>query len=280
MTGDPRLVRALLACYPADWRERFGAEYSQLLCDLRVHRHPMLVLDSLRGAAHAQLAPGGPAMSVHRSPMTLAVWAAAVFTVAGLAFQKLAEDVAVATGVRALLVAVATVALLALVVAALPTAVALVRGRDRRAWWYVAVPVVGVAVWLGVVRVAVDLADGHPVRSAQSLLALALVGLVGIGVVAATAWAASTVLRRVPAQQPERLRPAALTVVAVGMGAAAISALVWGFVVHADAPGSLATDGGLAATPFAPSWVATVALMGAATALAGVAVRRQRATTR
>jgi hypothetical protein len=275
VTGDPRLVRALVGCYPADWRRRYGSEYSQLLCDLRVHRHPFLVLDSLRGAARAQLAPGGSPMST-RSPMTTAVWAVALFTVAGIGFQKLSEDLAgVAAGVRAVLVVAAVVALVSLVVAAAPTAVALLRGRDRKAWWYVAVPVVAGAVWFGVVQLAVGLSQPNDVRSGATRLAAVVVGIAGVGVVAGTAWAAATVLRRVAAPEPARLRPVALTILAVAMGAASVLALVWGLRVHATAPGAFSGDDGLVATPFVVSWVATVVLMAVAAVLAGVASRRQ-----
>ena len=51
MSSDRRLVRALLGCYPPAWRQRYGEEYAQLLCDLRVHRRPRLMVDSLLGAA-------------------------------------------------------------------------------------------------------------------------------------------------------------------------------------------------------------------------------------
>lgn len=133
MTGDPRLVRALLACYPHRWRREYGDEYAQLLCDLRAHRRPGLVVDSLRGALRARLHEGGPLMPT-RSPMTTAVWAAGLFTVAGMGFQKLTEDfTGVAGTVYALLVGAAALALLALVAAAAPTAVALLRGRETRA---------------------------------------------------------------------------------------------------------------------------------------------------
>jgi hypothetical protein len=279
MSPDPRLVRILVGCYPARWRRTYGDEYGQLLCDLRVQRHPRLVLDSLRGAARARLLPGGLVMST-RSPMTVAVWAAGLFTVAGLGFQKLSEDLTVASGVWTLLVVAAAVALLALVVAAVPTAVALVRGRDHRAWWYVAVPFVACAAWLVLVRVALAVADDHGPHATQTRLAAAAVGLGGVGVVAATAWATSTVLRRVPAEQPRGLRRAALTVVAVGMGVATALAVLWGLAVHAHDPGAFSGDQGLVATPFVPSWLGTVVLMAGAAALAGVASRRQAAAER
>ena len=279
MTGDPRVVRLLLACYPSGWRRRYGPEYGQLLCDLRVQRHPLLILDSLHGALRAQLAPGGLLMSA-RSPMTTAVWAVGLFTVAGIAFQKLSEDLTGAGGstadaLRAWLVAAAAVSMLALLVATAPTGVALLRGRDRRAWGYVAVPVVGAAAWFGVVRALRAVGQPGGVHSGANLAVVAVVVLAGVGVVAATAWAASAVLRRVPAEQPARLRPVALVVLAVGMGATAVLALAWGLSVRAGDPGVVSGDQGLVATPFVPSWVATVVLLAAAAALAAVAGRRQ-----
>jgi drug/metabolite transporter (DMT)-like permease len=273
VTGDPRLVRALLGCYPAGWRRRYGDEYAQLLLDLRVHRRPTLIVDSLRGALRAQLSQGGPLMPT-RSPMTTAVWAAGLFTVAGIGFQKLAEGVT-STGYP-LLVGAAAVALLALVAAAAPTALALLRGRDTAAWKYLAVPVVGAAAWYGVLRLALAISHGHTAHSAATITGFALIAGAGIAVVAATAWAASTVLRRVPATQPARLRPVALLVLAAGMAVTTVVALIWGLRVPTEFHGAE----GILATPFAPSWIGVVALMAAATVLATTAGRRQLAATR
>jgi hypothetical protein len=274
VTADPLLVRTLVACYPAGWRRRYGDEYAQMLCDLRIHRRPVLILDSLRGAARAH---GGVLMST-RSPMTTAVWAAGLFAVAGTGFQKLAEDFSGrAGGVYAWLVAAATVAFLALVAAAAPTAVALLRGRDTGAWKYVAVPVVGVAVWFGILRLAQTISDGQHVHSAANIAGFALVAVAAIAVVAATAWAASTVLRRLPAAQPARLRPVALLVLAAGMAMSTVAALIWGLRVRATEPSAFRGDHGLLATPFLPNWIGALVLMAAATALAATAGRRQLA---
>jgi hypothetical protein len=280
VTGDPWLVRALLACYPVGWRRRYGEEYAQLLCDLRVHRRPALIVDSLRGALHSQRNQGGPLVST-RSPMTTAVWATGLFTVAGIGFQKLAEDFAGVTGaVYPLLIGAAAVALLALVAAAAPTAVALLRGRDAGAWRYVAVPVLGVAAWYGVLRLALAISHGHGVHPPATITGFALVAVAGVAVVAATAWAAGTVLRRVPADQPTHLRPAALVVLAAGMAVTTLVALIWGLRVAASDPTGFHGDQGILATPFVPSWITTVVLMAAATALATIASRRQLAATR
>jgi hypothetical protein len=280
VTGDPRLVRALLACYPTAWRRQYGDEYAQLLCDLGIHRRPGLLVDSLRGALDAQLTQGGLLMST-RSPMTTAVWATGLFTVAGIGFQKLAEGFTNTAGsVYKLLIAAAAVALLALVAAAAPTAVALLRGRDTGAWKYVAVPVVGVAAWYGVLRLAMAISHGSGVHSTVNITGFAMVAVAGVAVVAATAWAAGTVLRRVPADQPTRLRPAALIVLAAGMAATTVIALVWGLRVHANDPTAFHGDQGILATPFVPSWIAALILMAAATAFATMAGRRQLAMVR
>jgi len=274
VTGDPLLVRTLLACYPAGWRRRYGDEYAQMLCDMHIHRRPVLILDSLRGAARAH---GGLLMST-RSPMTTALWAAGLFAVAGTGFQKVAEDLGDrAGGVYAWLVAAAAVAFLALVAAATPTGVALLRGRDVGAWKYVSVPVVGAAAWFGVLRLAQAISDGHGGHSTANVAGFALVAVAGIAVVAATAWAASTVLRRLPAAQPARLRPVALLVLAAGMAISTVAALIWGLRVRAVDPSAFRGDHGLLATPFLPSWIGALLLMAVATALATAAGRRQLA---
>src|SRR4051794_40494494 len=147
MSGDIRLVRALVGCYPPAWRHRYGEEYAQLLRDLQVHRRPRLVVDSLLGAARAH---GGALMS-GRSPLSLPVWSAALFTAAGIGFAKLAEDFAgIAATAHTVMVIASAVALLALATAAAPAAAVLVRGRTDDAWKYVAVPIVAAALWYGV----------------------------------------------------------------------------------------------------------------------------------
>lgn len=257
MSGDARLVRALVACYPAGWRRRYGDEYAQLLCDLRIHRRPALIADSLRGAVRAH---GGVLMS-KATPMTVAVWAAGLFTVAGIGFAKLAEDFAGAGRTAyVMMVLTAGVALLALVAAAAPSGIALLRGRDTGAWKYVAVPFAGAALWFGVLGVALAI---------SGTLGFLLLAAAGIAVVAATAWAADRVLRRVPGEQPPRLRPVALATVATGMGLATVAALIWGLQVRSSG------GSGFLATPFLPSWLGVVVALAAATALAGLAERRQ-----
>lgn len=275
MTDDDRLARALVACYPAGWRHRYGDEYAQLLCDLRVHRHPAMIVNSLRGAVRAY---GGVLMATD-SPMTAVVWAAGLFTVAGIGFAKLAEDFAGdARGMYVLLALAGAVVLLALAAAALPSAIALAGGRDPGAWKYVAVPIVGGAIWFGVLRLALAISDGHGVHAAPNVAGFLLIAVTGIAAVAATAWAAATVLRRVPPAQPSRLRPPALMAVAAGMALATVAAVIWGLQVRSADPAGFRGDHGFLATPFVPSWIAVIVALAAATGLAAVAGRRTSAS--
>ncbi|MFI1994924.1 hypothetical protein [Actinoplanes sp. NPDC020271] len=270
MNGDARLIRVLVACYPPGWRQRYGDEYTQLLCDLRVHRRPALMLDSLRGAVRAH---GGALMS-HDSPLTVVVGAAGLFTVAGLGFAKLAEDVTGTGGTwYAVLVAASAVALLAVAVAAAPGARAL---RDTATWRYPAVPIAGAVLWYGELRLAAAIASGHGVHSAPTVTGFLLVAVTGIAVVAATAWAAVRVLRRVPS----RPRPVVTAVIAGGMAVATVAALLWGLRVRSGDPGVFHGNHGILATPFVVSWVLVLAALAGATTLAALAGRRGPVTRR
>lgn len=143
-----------------------------------------------------------------------------------------------------------------------------------------AVPVAGAAAWYGVLRPAMVMSHGHAVRSAATVAGFALIAVTGVAMIAATAWASGTVLRRVPAEQPPQLRRAALIALAAGMAATTVLALVWGLRVHADDPADFHGNHGILATPFVPSWIVALVLMAAATALAVNAGRRQLAITR
>jgi len=191
-----------------------------------------------------------------RSPMTSLVWAAGLFTVAGLAFAKLAEDFhGQARASYAVLVVAATVALLALAVAAAPAL------RDRHAWKYAVVPLAGTALWYGTVRLTLALSTG---RNAVGFVVVAAAGTLVVG---ATAWAASAALRRAPVASGAAIR----VVAAAGMGLATIAALAWGLQVR-----SLGGSGFLAG-PFLPSWIGVVVALAAATALAGSSARYRTA---
>jgi hypothetical protein len=274
MTGDPRLVRALVACYPARWRRRYGDEYTQLLCDLRIHRRPRLIADSLRGAVRAH----GGALMTSDSPMTRTVWAAGLFTVAGIGFAKLAEDVTDrAADLYTLVVAASAVALLALVAAAAPSAVALLKTRPAGVGRLLVVPATGVVAWFAALRLALALSRGHSAHAAATVSGFALIASTGIAVVAATAWSAATLLRRAPAPRPARLLTAALLTVAAGMAVATVAALLWGLRTRSADPAGVE---GFLTTPFLPSWIAVVAALAVATTLAAQAGHRQLAAVR
>ena len=288
--GDSLLVRALLSCYPARWRDRYRDEYAVLISDLFAtaawHRHPALVVNTLRGALDARLHPIGALTMRSSSALSVAIWAAGLFTVAGIGFQKLTEDPAImaaagrhhAIGIAfATLVVASAIALLGVVALAVPTAIALIRTRERAAAKWIAVPPVAVAVWFGVLPVALALAHGHRVHSTATVLAAVLIFGGGIAVVAATAWAAATMLRRTPGIGPARLRPVSLSVLAGGMAVATIACAAWGASVLAAAPSWVPSRAGILATPFVPSWIAIVVAMAAATALAVLAAHRRPA---
>jgi hypothetical protein len=300
MSADPILVRALVACYPRRWRERYADEYAALLSDTIVpagwHRRPALVRNALLGAWDAHIhGYGGASMS--RSPLSTAVWATGLFTVAGIGFQKLTEFTAAGplahrhpaiTAAFVAMVVASAVTIAAIVLTAIPAAVAMARGRTAsdaatadgtgygRAWRLVAVPVVAFAAWYGILLLGGRIARGHTVHSAANITAALIVIATGVGVVALTAWAASGVLRRVDEPGPAPLRPIALTVLAVGMAATTVAALAWGLAVRAADPAGFASHDGLLASPFVPSWIGILVLMAAASLWAASASRRVR----
>ncbi len=289
MSGDPILVRSLLACYPAGWRRRYGEEFAALLSESMMaaprSRRPVMLANVLRGALDARLNSKGVHMSERvRVPMATVVWAAGLFAVAGFGFQKITEypDLKAAAAQHAavgwsfnLLLGAAVVALIALVLALVPVTVALVRGRSVGVVKFLAVPLAAMAVWIGVLPLAYLLARDHGVHSAANIGAVAVVVVTGIGVVAATAWTATSILRRVPQYPLRRLRVATLTVVAGAMAAATIACTVWGIALRAGDPAEFNSDDGLLATSMSGSWIAITVIMAAATALAVLASRRE-----
>jgi hypothetical protein len=59
------------------------------------------------------------------------------------------------------------------------------------------------------------------------------------------------------------------------MAVTTLAAVAWGLQVRSGDPAGFGSDHGILATPFAVSWVAVVVALAAATALAGIAGRRQ-----
>jgi hypothetical protein len=275
---DPLLVRALLACYPAGWRRRYGSEYAALLADsLPTTSRTVLVADSLRGALDARLTFLGVAM---RSPLTAAIWATGLFTVAGIGFQKLSERVG-GGGTRAafgVLVVAAAVALAGIIAIAMPALAAMLHGRGTAAWRYPVIAVAAIAAWFGILVAAKAIADDHPVHSTATVTAAVLIIGAGLAVVATVAWAANATLHRVEAHHPRSLPAAGLAVLAGGMAVATSAGVAWGIVaLHTQVVDR--SHGGALSTPFLPSWIGAVLLMAVATAMATAAAHRRLTVT-
>jgi hypothetical protein len=290
VTADPVLVRSLLRCYPARWRRRYGEEYASVLSDCLTTASGLakaaLLADIVRGALDARLKPEGALMSERaRVPIATAVWAAGLFGLAGASYQKLTEypelqeaaeqHAVVGLSYNALRVT-AVVALVFLLLAAVPPAAALLRGWPAGTLKFLAVPVLALAVWVGSLPLALLLARGHTVHSPANVGAVVLVVVLGLGVVAATAWTASRILRRAQVGVLPRLRAVTLPVVAGAMGAATLACAVWGIALRAGDPSEFNSDDGLLAVSLPASWLATTLVMAAATALAVRASSRER----
>ena len=287
---DPLLVRLLLACYPASWRRRYGDEYADLMTRSFHAAGPVRrvgqVSDILRGALDARIHPKGRGMAEHSTPMTAAVWATGVFTVAVSALAKMTDDTTLiaardhyaAIGWSFDLAGVAAgVALLALVAAALPAGLAVLQRRDWHSLRLLIIPALGCAAWYALVRLVLLLFNGHSVNSGVKATVTVIVTGGAVAVVGAIAWTANAVLRRVPVSLPPRGRSAALAILAIGMAATTAACLAWGVALHdADPAGYSAGHDGLFSTPFAPSWITISVLMAAATVLAARAGLRDR----
>jgi hypothetical protein len=292
MSRDPILVRWLVACYPAGWRARYGDEYAAVLSDTLtsapVARRPALLANILYGAVDARLNPEGPLMSERvRVPIATAVWAAGLFGVAGFGFQKITEypdlraeadqHAAVGWSFNVLRVT-AIVALLGLLLAVLPVVVGLVRQRPARSLRILAVPPLTAAAWVAVLPLALWLARGHSVHSMANIAAVAAVVVTGLGVVAATAWTARTILPRTQVLALPRLRTIALPAVAAAMAATTLACAAWGIALRSADPSEFGSDDGLLATGLSISWAAVTVVMAGATVLAFLASRRERPT--
>jgi hypothetical protein len=293
MNGEPRLVRWLVACYPAVWRERYGEEFASVLSDSLtaspVYRLPAFLTNVLYGAVDARLNPEGPFMSERvRVSLVTAVWAAGLFGVAGAGFQKVTEypdlkeaaDQHVAVGWSYdVLLAAAALALLALVLVAAAAAMGLVRQRSMGTLKFLAVPLLAGAAWLGALPLAKWLSGNHGVHSAANLLAIAMLVLASLAVVAATAWTAGVMMRRAQVRALPRLGAITLPAVAGTMAAATLACAAWGVGLWVSDPAEFNSDDGLVASSLSGSWAAITVVMAAATALAVIASRRERSAS-
>lgn len=205
--------------------------------------------------------------------MTFAVWAAGLLTLAGLVLGKITEyrplsGQSDAVGWSFTVVVSAEVAALtALLVAAVPTAWQMLRGRANGAAKLLVIPPLAVMVWFLVLRLGSGLAVHQDVHSARKVLAATLLLAATSGVLAATGWTAIAVFRRIPTHTPRRLRVVLVAVMTAGMAITTIACLVWGLALRSP------SYQGLLDTPLVPNWIAVLVLMAGATALAGYATR-------
>lgn len=81
------LHEALLACYPRAWRERYGAEFAEVVA--REGRSPRVAFDLLRGVVDAHLHPQVGEVRAGRGRRVLGVaLLAATLAAAGVAGQQ------------------------------------------------------------------------------------------------------------------------------------------------------------------------------------------------
>ena len=172
---------------------RSSPNYCTTCLPRRVERAcPALVLNAVRGALDARLTSLGGAVMSSRSPLTVAIWSASIFTVAGFGFPEATEDPSVMSAgnqhglsaMFAVLVSAAAIALAAMVAVAVPAAVAMVRGRGKGTWWLLAVPPAAILIWYGILQLAFVIAGHRQLDSARNISAVILVIVAGLGVVA------------------------------------------------------------------------------------------------
>lgn len=295
MTGSRgrggRLRRWLVALYPADWQARYGDEYLALLEQLPLT--PRVVADHVRAAVAVRLdasreTPADRALAGRLRGGELSVllaWLAVV--VGGLAFQRMVDDgllravgldnpaVLAAEGV---VVAGATVSLLAVLAGTLPVLLAIVRTAfaDRRPWLLalLAVPPILLGAWLGL---TLWLASGGPAPAAGDERVVLLAVWAGSLVAAlAVGWGAVSVAasRTAVPLACYRLAERPAYAVAASMAVIWAAVLAWGVAVLARAPGAFWGDQGLVASSTALSWLGVLAVMSAAVAVAGGSAAR------
>jgi hypothetical protein len=289
MSPDSLLVRSLVACYPANWRTRYGDEYASVVSDswmaASAFRRLTLLLNIVGGVLDARLNPEGPFVS-KRVGVSIAtvVWAAGLFGLAGIGFQRIteyrdfkeaAEQHAAVGWSYTVVVWASAAAVISLVLAAVPMAVALVRERPAGYVKVLAVPCLALLAWIGSLPLAYRLANGHSVHSPANLAAVAVIVAFSLGVVAAVAWAAAALERKAQVRALPRLRAVILIVVAGAMAATTLACAAWGLALRAGDPAEFNSNDGLLAASLPASWAATTLIMAVATTLAIMACRRE-----
>jgi hypothetical protein len=291
-----RKARQLVRLYPRAWRERYGEEFLALL-----EEKPASVRDLLNvalGALDAWLKPQVASerrrvvVERIRGSLLLVLWAWVFLVVAGVGFQKMTEYAdfvraareSVLVGVAFYAVVVgAVLAFAAVVVGGTPVAFAAVRralaeGR-RDVPLLFSVPPLMLAGFVGYVllltRVVYPVLGRTDVHDpANVALFLSLVGAFLLAALA-SAWAVSAAVGRVGiGGRPVRFALYPAAVVTFAMVVVLAGTAIWGLVLRAQDPALYAGDDGILATPTYASWLAIVAVMTVATAVAVVATAR------
>lgn len=282
-----RLVRVLISLHPPSWRDRYGAEFAIVLHAALAGGGPRwrTVLDVAHGALDAHLHPSltegsRPVTTSLRTAASTVFCAFILFVVGGVGFQKITEDPSFSLAARAhttvawsyrLVVGGAAVAGIAIVAAALPVAIVIVRqilaGRRDLLRPLVAPPAatgVFLATTVGLARLAGQPGDVHALGNVVLFCVVAALGLA-----TAVIWGSSVValMRRAEiSARALRAQVLSLSMAGLAMASVTVGALVWGVALRSSDAGLFHTDGGILATPLAPSWAVAVAVMAVATA--------------
>lgn len=292
-------MRWLIRLYPAAWRARYGEEFTALLEEQPVT--PVVALDVLLGALDARVtalwSQGGTHMINRLRSSQIAVFCAYIcFVVAGMGFQKMTEyDDFVAArshtlvgATFAIVVVGAGVSLLAVLTGGVPLALAALRYAWERKRWDIALllatPALALAVLLGYGGFLLHIANGGSAqlsKSAQTgvslrdkiFFALLLVGF-GVAAVVST-WAVCAAIRRAEIGIALfRFARVPALMIAVVMLAVTLATLLWGIGLRAADPALMAGNNGVVASNTTLSWLAIVAVMALASAVALVASLR------
>ena len=295
---DPLVVRAIVALYPRQWRERYGEEFAVLLAQLIASSRPFhrvrLLANAAGGAADARLNLSGGRYVIDRTSRSLGIVACAVviFAIAGAGFQKMTEYAPFQSAAHQhplvgasfdIVRGAAVAAGIAVLISAVPLLWSIiwqaVAGRRADLLSLLILPPVAVGAWVGIVKLIANNAR-HSTANVAELTAAAVLGAVVAGF---CAWAAATLLRR--AELGERvLRSQLFPMIALTACMLVVTAadLSWGLAVRAaDRPLFNSGDDGLLATPLSPSWAGGLVVLAASTAItawATVAMARQRAS--
>jgi len=293
--GSP-LLRHLIVLYPAAWRRRYGDEFAALLEQTPLTLRALF--DVAVSAVDAHVNPTGPMrrwpfMFERLRASELVVFAGWVlFVVAGLGFSKMSEDLVTASPPIAagpvVFVAYSTVlvgavvALVAVLIAGVPIALAIARTSSRahrgRQLGLLAVPPVSLVVWIGFTFLLVDVVVPGPGLDgpARVIVFLAWAGVFCLAAVASTVAVTVAAINGDVAPELYRRAVKPALIVAGAMGVVLIAVGVWGLALLATEPSFFWGGHGVLATSTALSWLGVIAGMAGGTALAirGAALAR------